>query len=383
MAKKKLSEKPSNRIEIKNKQTPGKTKTSLFANIQHRHPLEDLYNPKTDDNSGAGVAAIVTPSLPQTTRDDLPKEGAHDADNKDANIAASEASQVLQFSRAASDNESTEVAATVVSRLSQRTRAGGGSEGAKVTETDASKLPQPTREDFDKQSANAPKAKKSGEKSSANAPRLQQPTRADSGKNSEFAFERETERLNIWISRSLEQKVREYVASQPKGSTLRDFTEKAFNHYFEFLDTTIAGNDGANALMMSDGLMNLYKTDRRIINLYLRYNFEFNDAARRSRRDWKPNWTMTDDAEGVKFNDFDIKIVEIGIIQTHQNKKFGEGKIFSFKYYAEQIENAVEYLSLGDDVVKKVLDQHRHGWQKYSKRTIDYKALDEALKKEK
>ena len=73
--------------------------------------------------------------------------------------------------------------------------------------------------------------------------------------------------------------------------------------------------------------MILFKTEPSIINLYLQYNPE---------NRWKP----ADDYEGMRYNEKDSRLIEIGIIQTQFNARFK--KINSFKYYTTEIDIALE-----------------------------------------
>jgi hypothetical protein len=94
----------------------------------------------------------------------------------------------------------------------------------------------------------------------------------------------------------------------------------------------------ANKIKFVDGkkahndrrLNSLWKTQPRIINLYLAYNPVFNE---------KTKWNVRDDDAGLPFNNVDIRIVEMGIIQTQANKGF-TGKINSFSYYVPEIVNS-------------------------------------------
>lgn len=103
------------------------------------------------------------------------------------------------------------------------------------------------------------------------------------------------------------------------------------------------------SLLASDDreLMILFKTEPSIINLYLRYNPE---------NRWKPS----DDHEGARYNGRDIRLIEVGIIQTQFNARFK--KINSFKYYTVEIDVALE-TPLTDEVIEIMLKQGRRRWQ--------------------
>lgn len=103
------------------------------------------------------------------------------------------------------------------------------------------------------------------------------------------------------------------------------------------------------------GLMIIFKTNPLIINLYLRYNPE-------------NRWRPADDYEGVRYNDKDIRIIEIGIIQTQFNARFK--KINSFKYYTTEIDIALE-TPLANETTDIMLNQGRRRWSEATGRKLE------------
>ncbi len=71
-----------------------------------------------------------------------------------------------------------------------------------------------------------------------------------------------------------------------------------------------------------------WKTKPALINLYLQFNS-------------KNKWKVADDEAAHRYNEIDIRIVELGILHTQFNKQF-QGKINSFSYYAPEIETWIE-----------------------------------------
>lgn len=108
-------------------------------------------------------------------------------------------------------------------------------------------------------------------------------------------------------------------------------------------------NEEVDALASLDDreLMIMFKTDPPIINLYLQYNPE---------NRWKP----ADDYEGRRYNGKDIRLVEVGIIQTQFNARFK--KINSFKYYCTEIDIALE-TPLTDETIEIMLRHSRRRWE--------------------
>jgi hypothetical protein len=94
-------------------------------------------------------------------------------------------------------------------------------------------------------------------------------------------------------------------------------------------------------------LMILFKTEPRIINLYLQYNPE---------NRWKP----AVDHAGRRYNAKDIRLIEIGFIQTQFDARFK--KINSFKYYTTEIDIAFKTPPTGD-AIEITLKQGRRRWE--------------------
>jgi hypothetical protein len=165
-------------------------------------------------------------------------------------------------------------------------------------------------------------------------------------------------------SEDFKQKIKVFCAENKIDK--QDFYRLAVNHYF---DTAVNQKqpDAVNLLTLDDRrLKTLYKTKPLIINLYLRYNSIFNE---------KTKWTVRDDDAGQSVNDLDIKIIELGIIQTQANKRF-EGKINSFSYYLPEINN-FSALDMSGEVLDAMLNVNRQRWQQMTGKTIDLEFLDE------
>lgn len=98
-------------------------------------------------------------------------------------------------------------------------------------------------------------------------------------------------------------------------------------------------------------LMITWKTKYTIINLYLAYNANFGG---------KSKWSAKDDDVASKFNDVDIRIIELGLIQTQANKNY-TGRINSFSYYAPEIQNFIE-LNMQSESLELMLEINRKRW---------------------
>jgi hypothetical protein len=127
----------------------------------------------------------------------------------------------------------------------------------------------------------------------------------------------------------------------------QEFAELAAIHFMDAVDSQNASVPDSKIASDERELMILFKTKPSIINLYLQYNPE---------NRWKP----ADDYEGVRYNDKDIRLVEVGIIQTQFNARFK--KINSFKYYTTEIDIALE-VPLSNEVIDLMLRQGRKRWE--------------------
>jgi hypothetical protein len=132
---------------------------------------------------------------------------------------------------------------------------------------------------------------------------------------------------------------------------LQEFYELAGAHFIECVDAKKEIGVDAVASLDDRDTMILFKTQPSIINLYLQYNPE---------NRWKP----ADDAEGKRYNDSDIRLLEIGIIQTQFNARFK--KIHSFKYYVTEIDIALE-TPLTEETITIMLKNHRRRWEEATK----------------
>jgi hypothetical protein len=126
----------------------------------------------------------------------------------------------------------------------------------------------------------------------------------------------------------------------------QEFAELSAIHFMDAVESHQTEKPDSKLASDDRGLMIMYKTSPAIINLYLQYNPETR---------WKP----ADDYEGQKYNNTDIRIIEIGIIQTQFNARFK--KINSFKYYTTEIDIARE-TPLATETIDIMLKQGRRRW---------------------
>lgn len=159
-------------------------------------------------------------------------------------------------------------------------------------------------------------------------------------------------RQHFRIPPELDEKIRLFRATQ--DLELQEFYQLAAAHLIDSVDAHKSEHVDALASLDDRDTMILFKTHPSIINLYLRYNPE---------NRWKP----ADDYEGQRYNGKDIRLVEIGIIQTQFNARFK--KVNSFKYYTTEIDEALA-VPLADETVDIMLKQGRRRWEQATDKPI-------------
>jgi hypothetical protein len=143
----------------------------------------------------------------------------------------------------------------------------------------------------------------------------------------------------------LDERIRLFRAKE--DLELQEFYQLAAAHLMDSVDAHKSQQVDALASLDDRDTMILFKTEPSIINLYLRYNPE---------NRWKP----ADDYEGRRYNGKDLRLVEMGIIQTQFNARFK--KINSFKYYSVEIDAALE-TPLTEETIEVMLKHSRRRWE--------------------
>lgn len=152
-------------------------------------------------------------------------------------------------------------------------------------------------------------------------------------------------RQHFRIPPELDEQIRLFRAKQ--NLELQEFYQLAAAHLMNSVDAHKSKQVDALASLDDRDTMILFKTHPSIINLYLQYNPE---------NRWKP----ADDYEGQRYNGKDIRLVEIGIIQTQFNARFK--KVNSFKYYTTEIDDALA-IPLAEETIEIMLKQGRRRWE--------------------
>jgi len=155
--------------------------------------------------------------------------------------------------------------------------------------------------------------------------------------------------FNNRLSEAIVNRIKHFCVDH--GLELQEFAELSAIHFIDTVDSRRTEKPASELASDDRDLMIMFKTSPTIINLYLKYNPE---------NRWKP----ADDYEGQRYNDKDIRLVEVGIIQTQFNARFK--KINSFKYYTIEIDIALE-TPLADETIEIMLKHGRRRWEEAMK----------------
>ena len=172
------------------------------------------------------------------------------------------------------------------------------------------------------------------------------------------------DRMNLRPHVTIGKKIRVFCAEQRLDLT--EFFQLAAVQYIENYGHPSNLNSDTKTPLDDRRLRLLYKTRPTIINLYLAYNLVFNE---------KSKWTVRDDEAASKFNNLDIRLIELGFIQTQGNKQFA-GKINSFNYYVPEIESFIE-MEMPEASIILMLEVNRQRWAKATGKSLDLSFLDQ------
>jgi hypothetical protein len=181
-----------------------------------------------------------------------------------------------------------------------------------------------------------------------------------------YEASRSTDRIGLRPNSEILKKFKIFCAEKDLGLT--EFFEISGLKYIE-LDDQMRGSLGDKSTYDERRMMINWKTKPRIINLYLRYNLFFNPNTK---------WKARDDEAGAAFNDVDIRILELGIIQAQINKYASDpkGSINSFKFYTHEITN-FERLGLDSKTLDIMIEVNRRHWKNTTGKEIDLNFLNE------
>lgn len=184
--------------------------------------------------------------------------------------------------------------------------------------------------------------------------------------------ERKTGRANLRPGAELLRQFRIYCAGN--DLTLTEFFELAGLRFME-LGAQAGGEAGALAPFDDRRKMIGFDTDDPIINLYLAYTARFNEYSANGEGKWVGKWLARDELAAREFRDVDIRLIELGIIQTQGNKQNLPGKIHSFKYYVEEIRK-VMVENLSDNTLDIMITHNRKRLARWFGKEIDLSFLE-------
>ena len=150
-------------------------------------------------------------------------------------------------------------------------------------------------------------------------------------------------RQHFRIPPDLDKKFRVFRAEQ--DLELQEFYMLAGVRFIESVDAHNA--EGVDTLAShEDRRKMMWKASHSIINLYLQYLPD-------------NKWKARDDREAERYNDTDIRLVELGIL--HALIRTEHRKIHSFKYFVEEIEENLA-VPLADETLNIMLKRRREQW---------------------
>ena len=152
---------------------------------------------------------------------------------------------------------------------------------------------------------------------------------------------RSTEPLHARVEKSIAQRIRHFLVDSK--FTLKEFVEMSAIKFMDEFGNPKEINLDANQ-PYDDRQLKIYRTKPTIINLYLGFSKNL-------------RWKMSDDVKASAYNEIDIKIIELGILQTLGNKTSG-GKINSFAYFIPEIENWIE-AQASEEMMEQLLAMYR------------------------
>jgi hypothetical protein len=148
----------------------------------------------------------------------------------------------------------------------------------------------------------------------------------------------------IRLSHAIAKRIDEFCVKSELDK--QDFHELAAIHYIEHVD--IQKGESVDILISHDERrLMMWKTIPSIINLYLQYLPD-------------NRWKARDDREGERFNDADLRIVEIGLLQALLRTE--QKKIHSFRYFCDEIELTAS-VPLDNETLNLMLKRRREQYQ--------------------
>lgn len=190
----------------------------------------------------------------------------------------------------------------------------------------------------------------------------------ETGKWKKYDKARSTETVFVRADADLVNRVKHFNVEYKLQ--MREFFELAATAFMDTNSKPNAGNLASNIASDDRGLkIRLFKSEKRIINLYEAYNQIFSPGS---------VWSLGDDKIGVRYNEIPIEIVEMGIMHCQINKLESdpECRINSFKYYTKQITQYLMYADFDPKMLQMMVETGRRRWREATGREVDLGFLE-------
>lgn len=363
MANKKTKDEKKPRFEVKKRTT--KEKPDFFQNIPSmRHPLAEIldfpgHSPTESDNQNINevISKNESTGYPKNFNLDSQNFETGHPNPKDLD---SQKSQTSYPNNNLLDSQKTNTGHPNIENQDSQTIPGG--------------YPNTNNLDSNISKKTDGLSKKKGvlDSNISKTPKQDSQKRTETGKWEKYDKKRKSKGVFLRTGEEITKKFKQFCIANDW-----DFshgTEVAWNKLMA--DLAIQKPGALDSLIALDDrrLRMLYKTKPLIINLYLAYNTIFNEFAG-GKSAWKARWSPRDDEAAYKFNDSEISLIELGIIQTQMNKGIGQGRIQTFKYYTDEIENFLQ-AEINPETAKTILEVNRKMWKNQLGKDIDLSFLD-------
>ena len=186
------------------------------------------------------------------------------------------------------------------------------------------------------------------------------------GKWKKYDKKRSTASVFIRADEELINEVKHFNVEQKLD--MREFFELSARRYIDSFGNPNTEDLASNIALEDRRMMIMFKTKPSIINLFREYNRILTPNS-----EWKPK----DDAVGIKYNDIDLRIVEIGIIVTQTNiiENEADTQVSRFKYYTREIDKMAT-IGFSPETLDVMIQTYRKRWSELAKKTLDLSFLD-------
>ena len=190
------------------------------------------------------------------------------------------------------------------------------------------------------------------------------------GKWEKYDKKRSTASVFIRADEELISEVKHFNVEQKLD--MREFFELSARRYIDSFGNPNTEDLASNIALEDRRMMIMFRTKPSIINLFREYNRILTPNS-----EWKPK----DDAVGIKYNEIDLRIVEIGIIVTQTNiiENETDTQVSRFKYYTREIDKMAT-IGFSPETLDVMIQTYRKRWSELTKKTLDLSFLNKEEK---